>query len=301
VIPILLACTAAEEPPKEPGTVRSETTVTTPEGVPWVAPPEDLPAVDLDAVLAVAQEGIDLAPALSPEPVLAAYRDLAAAADTGCPAMYEVDGFAYWLDSCTSGAGTRFDGYGLDDEVALYEPGYDTYDYSATGGAGSIEAADGTFLDMDGYAQLVEASADGVLVTSLVLTGDFATNHPAAAGTWVERGLRPNFVATVYEAAGLRLAFSVVGAIDGLGGDYPAVAFDDAIWVDPSFGYGGCAEEPAGAVSVRLASGEWVDVVFDPTFVDDLVVYEEGTCDGCGTAWLRDEKLGEACLDFSGW
>lgn len=302
MIAFLLACTP-EPSSKEPEPIRSETTVTTPEDVPWVAPPEELPTVDLDAVIAAAQAGIELAPALSPEPVLAAYRDLAAAADSGCPAVYDVDGLSYWLDSCTSGAGTRFDGYGLDDEIDVYDPysGYDSYLYSATGGAGSIEAGDGTFLDLDGYAQLIVAEADGLFVTSLVLTGDFGTNHPAAVGTWVEQGLRPNLVATRYEAAGIQLAFSAVGAVDGLPGEFRAVAFDDAVLVDPSFGYGGCEHEPTGAVSARLASGEWVDVVFDPVMVDDVVVYEEGTCDGCGMAWLRDEQLGEACLDFSSW
>ena len=78
-------------------------------------------------------------------------------------------------------------------------------------------------------------------------------------------------------------------------------SFDDTFFIDPSFGYGGCGVEPTGAVSVRLAAGDWVDIIFDPYMEGDVVVYEEGTCDGCGLAWHRDEPLGRVCLDFSSW
>jgi hypothetical protein len=299
LLPSLLACSGSD-PATRPGPAPSATTVTSPDGVPWVVPGEDPAPVDLQVVLAAAQEGLELARTISPEPVLVAYRDLAAGADPGCPAMYEDDGLLYWLDSCTSGAGTTFDGFGLDDDLLVVDA-YGTYEVTATGGAGSIEAPDGTFLEMDGYAQLVVTEDSGVFVSTVILLGDFVTNHPLADGTWLQQDLRPGLVTTDYQVLGTTLAFSAVGAIDGLGGEAPAVAFDDTLLVQEFLGYGGCSLEPTGAVSVRLAAGDWVDIVFDPTLEDDLVVYEPGTCDGCGTAWHRDTPLGEACLDFSSW
>ena len=294
---LLIACTA--DPGGTPPAF-SLTTVTTPEDVPWVVAGEDPAPVDLQVVLDAAQEGLELARTLSPQPVLDAYRDLAAGADVACPTMYEDDGVEYWLDSCTSAAGTTFDGFGLDDDLLVADL-YGTYEVTATGGAGSIEGPDGTFLEMDGYAQLVVSGDPSFLVTTTLLIGDFATNHPLADGTWLEDDLRPGLAATRYEIDGTSYAVSAVGAIDGLGGETPAVAFDDMLLVTEFPGSGGCSLEPTGALSVRLAVGDWVDIVFDPYLQDDVVVYDEGTCDGCGQAWHRDLPLGEACLDFSSW
>jgi hypothetical protein len=295
---LLVACAGPDPGGEAVASPATVTTVTTPTDAPWVLPQEPPAAVDLAAVLAAAQEGLELARVLVPDPVLEAYRDLVVGADAACPAMYEDDGFEYWLDSCTSATGTSFDGYGLDDDLYV-DDGYGAYVVSATGGAGVIESPDGTFLELDGFAQLVEAEDAGVLASTIVLVGDFATNHPAAAGTWLEEGLRPGLVTTRYETLGVTLAFAATGAIDGLGGDFPAVAFEEAVLVAALAG--GCGLEPSGAISVRLATGDWVDVVFDPTFVDDVPVFDAASCDGCGEAWHRDVPLGEACLDFSTW
>lgn len=300
MIAALVACAAPDAAPT-PAPDAVATTVTTPEGVPWVVETTEPAPIDLPAALAALQEGVQLAAELSPVPVLDVYRDLVVGADPGCPSWYESDGLDYWLDDCTAGTGTAFDGFAVDDVEVTPGPYGDTV-VATAGGAARIEDASGTWIELDGIAQEVASEeAPGLVASTLLLTGRFSTNHPIAAGSWLERGLRPNLVATTYDVYGTRAAFAVVGAVDDLGGDYPAVAFDDAILLDDGLGYGGCAVEPTGVVSVRLADGSWLDVVFDPVFSDDVVSVDPALCDGCGAAWHRDAPQGDACLDFSSW
>jgi hypothetical protein len=291
----LVGCGAPSGPPPTDGGDPQD-------AVPWVLPATTSTGVDLDSVLATAQYGVELLPSIDPEPVLAAYRDLAAGADPDCPAVYADDDVDYWLDSCTSAAGTRFDGFGLDDALTVVD-GAAVYDVEATGGAAEIEASDGTFLALDGYVQRIEQESYGVLVTALVLTGAFATNHPAADGTWLGDGVEPTLAVSRYSIGGATVLIGAVGALDQLPGDNPSVAFDDAAILDPSIGYGGCALEPTGVVSVRLPTGDWVDVVFDPILQDDgnVLLDDPAACDGCGAAWHRADPLGPVCLDFSTW
>ena len=50
-------------------------------------------------------------------------------------------------------------------------------------------------------------------------------------------------------------------------------------------------------MSLRMASGEWLDLIFDgprwagPTAPD--------VCDGCGEGWAKEVPLGKLCMDFS--
>ena len=184
----------------------------------------------------------------------------------------------------------------VDGEILVAHPAQ-----SAGEGAGDA-VADATERDV---LQLhVDDEQDGVTSSTLLLSGSFDTNHPSADGTWVGQGLRPNLVITSYAVLGAPALFSVVGAIDGLAGDFPSVAFGDTAVLDPSLGLGGCALEPSGVVSVHLATGDWVDIVFDPELTTDdggVTIDDPAACDGCGGAWHRAEELGEVCLDFSSW
>jgi hypothetical protein len=295
----LLACTEPEPVPQP--SAPAQPPVTSP-GAPWVLPEQDgdEQEIDLDLLVARAEEAIALVPRIEPDPVLEVYRALAVGADGACPTRYTDGDLQYWLDSCVSGAGTRFDGFGVDDEATLDEDGL-LYDFAATGGTARIEDDQGTWLELDGFVQRIDSEQGGVLSSTMVLAGSFATNHPAAAGTWLEQGLRPSFVTTAYDVGGIRAAFSVVGAVDGLPGEYTAVAFDGCGVIDETLGYGGCAAEPSGTVSLRLPSGGWVDIVFDPVAAESITIEDPAACDGCGRAWYRERDLGPVCLDFSSW
>jgi hypothetical protein len=297
VIALLAACQEAPKDHASPPDFQESAP-----DIPWILSGTTTTALDLDGVLASAQSGIALVAEMEPDPVLDAYRDLAASADADCPAVYSDDDLDYWLDTCTSADGTLFDGFALDDQVYV-DDGYSTYEVTATGGSGRIESADGTFVEVDGYVQRIDDEDNGVISTTLVLSGDFATNHPAADGTWVGNGVRPNLVVTRYSILGNVVLIGATGAVDRVPGPNPSVAFDGAAILDPSIGYGGCELEPSGAVSVRLPSGDWVDIVFEPVLADDggVTVEDPADCDGCGQAWHRAEALGEVCLDFSSW
>ncbi|MEQ1565504.1 MAG: hypothetical protein ABMA64_07700 [Myxococcota bacterium] len=294
MIALLVACQTPEvqvEPPVDP-----------PSDAPWVLPATTSTGADLAAVAASAQDAIARVVEIDPDPVLDAYRALYAGADAGCPALYRDDDVEYWLDTCTSGAGTVFDGFGLDETLTI-DDGAGVYDVTATGGAGRIEAADGTFVEVDGYVQRIDQSDGTVVVSSLVLSGDFSTNVPGTDGTWLGEGIRPNLAVTRYSIGGQLILFGVEGALDQLPGENPAVAFHDAVILDPDLGYGGCGDEPSGTMSVRLPSGEWVDIDFDPVVNDDGLVEidDPAACDGCGAGWHRAESLGPICLDFAAW
>jgi hypothetical protein len=294
----LLACTEPTPAPPAP----AEAPLTSPDA-PWVLPAGegDGEEIDLDTVIARAQEAIVLVPHIEPDPVLDVYRALAVGADGACPTIYTDGDLDYWLDSCTSGAGTRFDGFGVDDEATVDEGGL-LYDFAATGGTARIEDDQGTWLELDGFVQRIDNEQDGVLSSTMILAGSFDTNHGAAQGTWLEQGLRPNFVTTTYDLGEIRAAFSIVGAVDGLPGEYSAIAFDGCGVIDETLGYGGCSAEPSGTVSLRLPSGGWVDIVFDPVATDESITIEDpAECDGCGRAWYRERDLGEVCLDFGSW
>lgn len=297
----LQACTQSE-PEQEPEVPSEQGTLVTSPEAPFVSPPEEQTGegIDIDTLVEEANAAIALAASIEPDPVLAAYRDLAGGADPGCPAIYSDGDVDYWLDSCTSDAGTIFDGFGVDDTVFV-DDGYSQYTVEATGGTARIEQGE-TWLEIDGFVQRIDSSADGVTTSSLVLTGRFDTNHPAASGSWLQDGLHPNLTTTTYDIGEIRAAFFIVGALNGLSGSYSAVAFDTCGIVDDSLGYGGCGEEPSGVLSMRQSDGGWVDIVFDPVGDEEGIVIDDmSLCDGCGTAWDGEEPLGTVCLDFSPW
>ncbi|MEZ4236613.1 MAG: hypothetical protein R3F59_10745 [Myxococcota bacterium] len=288
--PLLLgvfACTPDEAP---------ATSALTDPSAPWTVPATTAPTdVPLPDVAQGVQDALDRAVRFDPEPVLAAYRDLAAGADAACPAFYTDGEVRYWLDQCTAGSGTTFDGYGVD--LLQAYPGASV---ETVGGVATVSRP-GTSLALDGAVQRA-VSDDGAVVTeSLYVAGTFDTDHPAVAGTWVEEGVEPDLYLTRYRAGNTVLASILDGSLIGLSGPLPVVAFDQVILVDPAAGIGDCDLEPAGTVSALGPDGRWVDLVFDPVLQDDVVVTPPGTCDGCARAWAGPEALGEVCFDFGAW
>ena len=74
------------------------------------------------------------------------------------------------------------------------------------------------------------------------------------------------------------------------------MAIEDLLLYDEPMG-SDCPIEPAGSMSIRLASGEWLDLSFDGPRWDGPT--EPSVCDGCGEIWSKEVPLGELCLDFS--
>lgn len=301
VLLALSACGTEPDPVSAPPVAPPEL-ITSPEA-PFVSPPDEEAGdgVDIALLISSANEAITLAASIAPDPILAAYRDLATGAEPACPAIYSDGTVDYWLDSCTTSSGTLFEGFGVDAAVSI-DDGYSSYDVESTGGTARIEDASGIWLELDGFVQRIDDEDEGVVSSTLILAGRFDTNHPAADGSWLEEGLRPNLVTSTYDIGSLRAAFFITGAVDELQGAYSAVAFDSCGVIDASIGYGGCDLEPSGVVSLRMPTGGWIDIVFDPIAVDEGIVLEDpATCDGCGRVWDGDVDLGTVCLDFSAW
>jgi hypothetical protein len=231
--------------------------------------------------------------------VLAAYRDLAAGADAACPSLFQDNDVTYWLDACTAASGTRFDGFGVDVQQVLVD-GTATTTVETVGGVATVSRDDAS-LALDGFVQRSVTNDGGILGTTLFVSGAFDTDHPAVAGTWVEEGVEPDLVMTAYRFGDVSAALIMDGALVGLPGEVPVVAFDEVALVDPASGIGDCGLEPAGTVSALDGEGNWVDLVFDPVIEGDFVVTPAGTCDGCARAWAGAEALGEACFDFGAW
>ena len=69
--------------------------------------------------------------------------------------------------------------------------------------------------------------------------------------------------------------------------DYAAAIFE-SVKIDTAQ----CSKEPVeGEIWMRDHSGLWYQVIYD----------SQESCDGCGTAFLGEEELGQACSDFSSW
>lgn len=308
MIPVLAAVWSGCAPeastdPNTPDPSASTPTAPTPAAsVPWVIDDtHEVPTVDVAAVEGAVQDAIATIVALDPAPVFTAYRDLAAGADGGCPAMYDADGIAYWLDTCTSGEGTAFDGFGVDDTQSLFD-GYAFTDVSTVGGVARIERSDGVFVDVDGYVQISDTDDGTTLTHTVFVGGDFGSDHPAVAGTWVADGLAPNVYVQSIDVGGTGSAAIVDGTLAGLPGKFPVVAFEGAILVEPSTGISDCGLEPVGSISVLGADGAWVDVVFDPVLGPYAVsTPDAAACDGCGRAWVGPDPIGTACFDFAAW
>lgn len=287
----LLACGTEAPPPV------AEASFTDP-AAPWLGPAsDDVPMVDLPDVADAVDEALRAIADLDAAPLIAAYTSAMADAEAGCPAFFTAaDGFDYWLDDCETTSGARFSGFGVADVTGGVPLDFGLVGETTTvGGSGELVGADGTVVDVNGFVQATFGEAPGVSMTSLVLSGTFVTDDPVAAGTWLELGWEPEMTVVQYDLGGPGVTL-VSGVIEGLGdGTRPVVIQDVVIASVPEFT--DCPEEPTGVVSVRLAAG-WVDVIFDPVQVGDVIETPEGTCDGCGAAWAGTTYLGDVCPDL---
>lgn len=272
---------------------------------PYIVPEEDPPtasfsAAELEGAIA---EALSLAVALNGSAVFPSYFAVMEGADEDCPNYYETDGNVYWYDVCTSSHGTEFNGYSFYYYYDHYDPGDGgIYTGHAVAGVAQVWDAAGHTFEAGGTAYDLLIEGDGYQYWYSVAQGGFSYDGPEADGTWLEEGLAPDMVQTVYyvpdaDAKG----YALQGSVSGLTGTFSSAVFDGVTMLDSTFAtyYDACPLEPGGLVSLRDNDGAWYDVLFDG-YTDAQPTTPEDLCDGCGQAYFRGEALGEVCVDFTG-
>lgn len=294
---LLFACSKPEEPTAEPAPY---------EPAAWVMPDGATPVPTLSpgSLAAAIGEAAARVRSSGASPVLAAWDEAMAGADT-CPMWFGDATDGYWLDTCTSAAGTTFSGYAaLVAWDAASEGTGLIRDGRSIAGVASVTSADGTRLDVGGAARVVTFTPEGVAPGEpawygwwqSVVDGSFAYDGPAGEGTWLADGETPALSAAAYHAPAHDLRYLAVEGSLPATGDASAVVFDGLVVMNEALEPD--CREAAGVVSVRDADGVWYDVVFDgPAAAGDPV--DLAACDGCGAAWLRGEPAGEVCPDLS--
>jgi hypothetical protein len=262
-------------------------------------PAEDAAAFDGDAVGAAMSGAAAAALSYDPEALFAAYDEAMAGADAGCPTYSEVDGNAFWYGYCTSADGTLFDGYALYNAFTDYPYGTYTMAGASLYGQVRIVDADGHTFEVGGLAYALSGpSSDGSILSYASFLGSFSSDGDAALGTWMEDGAALDLLVYAVDFPSYDgRAVLIDGGLSGLAGDYGAVDFDQALFMQRNLG-SSCEDEPGGTVSVRGSDAHWVDVAFDGPDPDTMES-GPGECDGCGAATLLDLDEGEACADFS--
>jgi hypothetical protein len=292
------ACSGGSDDPDDTGPGLSPSPYIVPEGDPPV------PTATLDEVRTALQEALDVAFTVHAAPVETAYETAMAGANAACPYVYTTPEGSYWYDSCTSDAGTEFDGYvfSLSGEGIVEPETGAVYDYWYAFGGATVVDAQGHTLEVGGGAVVQKVTSDdggGALVYYYSdLAGTFGWDGAEASGTWLETDLDPDlslyaYAATDYEASYVELSGGFGGLADGW-----AVAFDTNQVGSVLLGLP-CETELSGTVGVRAPDGTWMDVQFDgpdPEALDDFVAAD---CDGCGEVWFQGEPMGEICVDVS--
>ena len=139
-----------------------------------------------------------------------------------------------------------------------------------------------------------------LLTGSVALLGSFLDDG-AEAGTWLADGLQPSIYtyASYAETGGFSVggyrAFQ--GSLGGMGeGGQIALDTDYLVVATTSLGIP-CADEPAGALTVRTADGGWWTITFD---MQPETFEMTGECDGCGRVTDgAGAEVGTVCADFS--
>ncbi|MCA9488474.1 MAG: hypothetical protein KC621_01080 [Myxococcales bacterium] len=273
-------------------------TTTTPTG-------PELPPPDMPALKAALQAGVAWVPKMSLEACIDAWNVASADSSRRCPLYSEIGETTKWYGGCEDAGGVSYTGNmsyitRLDEFVQVYlwdrwfvdhatevDPTWAGGSFTGTteglilsGTGWSYVGLEDTWLAV-GEFQSITAVQDDVRLRWHALEGICVAEQPV--GTWVNT-LQPwlHIAQLSPEGSGTYRTW-VDGTITGLTPDgYDTVSFDDLWMVDPAFG--GCADEPTGAIEVRHEDGWVYRVVFGDT------------CDGCGIVEATGE---EVCLDFT--
>lgn len=301
MIALWLACAAPEPAPTDTDVVADTDTDPDPDADTDDYIYEDdgvVPLLDAAGVEDAATEAFAWFFAADAAVLLDAWAVAAAAAEDGCPVYtttVEKRGYFTWKDTCTTSAGTTYDGELTGRE---YEPFSDAswqyWDYGWLSGDAQVDFADGQSFRLDGYLNTYKMRThDGRSVGFYAQwIGDAAWSGGELGASWL--GAAPSFDYTAYGSNdGGIVTLALDGSGSGLPGTLGAIVFERVYHYTPS-----CALEPGGLVHVADASGEWYQLVFHgPT--EDPADAVAGDCDGCAEVWFRGRELGAACPDLT--
>ncbi len=309
MILLLLACAAEEPEPVDVGDPAEELALPDLEDIDW-------PAAFAEALVTAAGLRGELA-----------WRGHAAALELGregCPDIYvgapaveldlgEAPGGVSWSDYCLTEGGLGFSGAVWWDGRAELSGDAQTPEGSIASGERRM-VADGTVSDPDGVRfaldgevseSVYRADAQGYSrwTWSSLLQGSLAGAEVFEDGA---TELRADLY--LYATGGDVQSFEARGDVyisrQPILGRFDSISMDLAMVAPGSAGPEDCALEPLGYLSLRDAEAYWYDLVFLPRYDDDATDtgYANepyGTCDGCGTLYVRGLEQGEVCVDFS--
>ncbi len=223
--------------------------------------------------------------------------------DADCPYFYDYyTGYDYWYDSCTSDVGSVYSGYGYSYRYEPYTSGYYFYDDQAyLAGYGSITDRTGETVELAGswYHYTYRLTYDDTWYGYASWAGDARySGGDRAEGTWIEDSYSLDLVATYVWDMALGHSLTLEGAVTGFDLSTDSAVFENFAISSEGLG-SACEAEAGGSVSLRdPATGDWYEVLFDGAPYSGGAVFPPD-CDGCGTAWLGADELGEVCPDFS--
>ncbi len=276
---------------------------------------EIVPLLTLSEVELGIKDAIETVRTIDPAPLHELYLDAQTDGDDECPSYDEeysgeYPDRLYWRDACTVAAGASFSGYVYSYDFGSYIDSSETYDYAGyayyNGSSKVVDGQGNTFIGA-GYSSYYERThiSGGYSTFYNSISGNFRTDNPAYADTWLARDL--NLSIYVY---GHRYAEDTSGSIQdtvnvsysaslsGLEGDINAVRLDD-VYIYPESEGSMCDLEPAGLIALRDEAGSWYEVEFDGPKYSGAGAFPPD-CDGCGRVYFRGQLLGEVCPDFSG-
>lgn len=300
---LLFALACAPDQDVSPIDDGSETVEPVDEPTPYVLDEgdEELPLLGPEQLRWGIEDALSTVFTLDPVLLQGAYESLRYGDSTDCPyyypGYYDLYGYDYWVDTCTSDSGWTFAGNGRSYAYAPYVDGYYAWDYrNYFYGAARIDTPEGETLVASGYATsyAYTNTSNGYRYHYAYLNGDFRWD--GAPGTWLAEDLAVSLVTYGYQSPAGGTSMSLDGSLTGLQGDVNTVVFDGVFLFDEVLA-SPCPLEPSGVISLRDDEGQWYDVQFDGPDSGATAMWAPD-CDGCGQAWQGGESVGQVCPSF---
>ncbi len=244
---------------------------------------------------------------LSPRDLMALDDTGAIAGSAGCP-NYSWDYYwenqrDYWRDACTVADGGSFSGYAYSYDKGGYLDWDETYEYAGhayySGSAKVIDGLGYTFIGAGSsnyYERQRTSTLDWTFYNSI--NGNFRTDNPLYADTWLARDLNVNmYIYATRAAADDSTYTSLAASISGLDGVVNAVRFEETLLYSEAIG-SMCELEPSGKISLRGPEGNWYETEFHGPKYSGAGSFPPD-CDSCGTVYFRGQSIGEVCPDFT--
>ncbi len=228
------------------------------------------------------------------------YNSIMSYSDSSCPAAYEQDGNSFWYGQCKSEQEMTYDGY-------LFYTSYQNHDlfgdgtiWDATSFAGSsnMQYPTGENAHWGGNSYIANGTNPEGMPTFLsIINGSFWDQN---ADSWLKDGLSTSMV--MYAIDYILPEFPdatanfihLNGSLPITNGEITAISFQEVSLYSETLQYP-CELEPIGRLSARTVDSDWIEIHFDVE--EDWTL--TGLCDGCGSAYLNDQLVGEICLDLS--